>query len=49
MEILYAYERQIPVILISNYLSLSPWLVYHSTKIVNTIGEATKIILEELK
>src|SRR5438105_2818876 len=38
MEILYAWERGKPIILIDrSNAPLSPWLRYHSTQIVNSI------------
>ena len=41
MEILYAWERGTPVLLIdSQNKPLSPWLIYHATSIVKTIDEA---------
>jgi nucleoside 2-deoxyribosyltransferase len=46
MEVLYAWERKKPVIVINNsdQLTLSPWLVYHAAKIVKTLQEAVNAI-----
>ena len=45
MEILYAYERNKVVITVADKsLVLSPWLVYHSHKIFNTMEDAIKYI-----
>jgi nucleoside 2-deoxyribosyltransferase len=46
MEVIYAWERKKPVIVINNsdQLTLSPWLVYHSKKIVKTLQEAVEAI-----
>lgn len=40
MEILYAWERGKPVIVFTDAEVISPWLSYHSTKIVNSIDRA---------
>lgn len=41
MEILYAYEREIPVVVINKSAKpLSPWLIYHATEIVDTLDKA---------
>lgn len=40
MEIYYAWERDIPVIVWADPVDLSPWLVYHSTKIASGFEEA---------
>ena len=43
MEILFAWERSIPVILINESdKPLSPWLIYHSTAVVNSKEEAAE-------
>jgi len=40
MEILYAWERKIPVLVVASLeTKLSPWLIYHSTKIFNSFQE----------
>ncbi len=41
MEILYAWERK-KIIYIVNELDqdLSPWMIYHSTKVFKTLEEA---------
>jgi hypothetical protein len=47
MEILYAWERKIPVIVVTNKeVKLSPWLIYHSDKVFNSFEEAIKFIRE---
>jgi len=44
MEILFAWEQHIPVIVVSKKdVKLSPWLIYHSNTIVNTFEEAFKL------
>jgi nucleoside 2-deoxyribosyltransferase len=50
MEMLYAWENEIPVLLIneSGTESLSPWLLYHSTAIVTSKEEAAKKLREWL-
>lgn len=46
MEILYAYEREKYILTIGcTGRPLSPWILYHSTKIVDTVADA----IEELK
>jgi hypothetical protein len=45
MEILYAWERNKPVIVVApEGTRLSPWLVYHSTKIFNSFKDALEYI-----
>lgn len=45
MEILFAWENGIPVILIDQSKGpLSPWLIYHSTSIVNSLEEAMGVL-----
>jgi len=44
MEILYAWEEDIPVVLFTSAENISPWLLYHSTKIVKTLDEAIEEI-----
>lgn len=47
MEILYAWERAIPIIIVtSKGTRLSPWMVYHSDKILNSFDEAIKEITQ---
>ncbi len=47
MEILYAWERKLPVIVVApSDIRLSPWLIYHSDKIFNTFKEAIDYIKE---
>ena len=46
MEVLYAWERRIPVIVIDESSTpISPWLRYHSTSIVKNKGEALGKVL----
>lgn len=46
MEILYAWERKIPVLVVASpEIKLSPWLVYHSTKIFNSFEESINFIV----
>jgi hypothetical protein len=41
MEVLFAWERGIPVVIINKSgKPLSPWLIYHSDEVVDTIPEA---------
>lgn len=40
MEVLYAWEQGKPVVIFTTSDNVSPWLVYHSTKIVKTLFEA---------
>lgn len=45
MEILYAWERNKPIILVtSSSTVISPWLRYHVTAIVSTFVEAVNLI-----
>ena len=44
MEILYAWERKKRVLLISNDNELSPWLIYHATKIFQKLSEAASYL-----
>lgn len=47
MEILYAWERKIPVIVVASpNARLSPWLVYHSKKIFFSFADALNDIKE---
>jgi nucleoside 2-deoxyribosyltransferase len=43
MEILYAWERDIPVLLIANKEIKNPWLIYHSSFIVKNLKEAIDV------
>ena len=46
MEILYAYMHQKKIVLINVTDKFpSPWLIYHCTKIVNTVHEALEFLL----
>lgn len=45
MEILYAWERNKPIIVVSlPETRLSPWLIYHSSKILNSFNDAIEYI-----
>jgi hypothetical protein len=45
MEVLYAWERRKPVIVVaSKEIKLSPWLVYHSEKVFHSFKEALEYI-----
>lgn len=44
MEILYAWERKKQIVIISKSSDISPWLLYHSTKIVNSLCESIDYI-----
>lgn len=45
MEMLFAWENGIPVILIDRSEGpLSPWMIYHSTSIVNSLEEAMEVL-----
>jgi nucleoside 2-deoxyribosyltransferase len=47
MEILYAWERKLPVIVVtSKDIRLSPWLVYHSIAIVYSFEDAINMVKE---
>lgn len=50
MEVLYAWERNKPIVLISAvpFDDIPPWLIYHSTKIVYNQLDAIKWIKEYL-
>lgn len=48
MEILYAWERNKPVYIITSpEIKLSPWLIYHSKKIFYSIEKALEEIYEQ--
>jgi len=50
MEMLYAWERQKVVVAIANSsVQLSPWHIYHATKIVYTLQEAVDWIEKFVK
>ena len=45
MEVLYAHQRGIPVVVIDaqpkeERKALSPWLVFHTNAVVSSLGEA---------
>ena len=45
MEVLYAWERGIPVIVVNQSdRPLSPWLIYHSTEVVDSVAAAVEWI-----
>jgi nucleoside 2-deoxyribosyltransferase len=45
MEVLYAYDRGIPVVVINrSFAAISPWLLYHSKCIVGSIPDALNIL-----
>jgi nucleoside 2-deoxyribosyltransferase len=45
MEILYSWERNKPVIIINSQSEfISPWLIYHSSYIVDSIEDACELI-----
>jgi hypothetical protein len=46
MEILYAWERQIPVFMFTDSDSISPWLKYHTTRIFKSMEDAVKYLQE---
>jgi len=47
MEVFYAWEREIEVIVVDKSgKPLSPWLLYHSHKVVSTLQEACDYINE---
>lgn len=50
MEVIYAYERGKLVVTVNPYLNtkLSPWLYFHSHKVVNTLDDGMAAILERL-
>lgn len=48
MEILYAWERDIPVLLIANKEEANPWLVFHSSFIVKTLDEAIELFKNKI-
>jgi nucleoside 2-deoxyribosyltransferase len=50
MEMLYAWGRQKVVVAIANQgVQLSPWHIYHATKIVYSVDEAIKWIKEYVR
>lgn len=45
MEVFYAWTLDIPVVcVVPDGVAVSPWLKYHSTKIVSTFADAYKFI-----
>jgi hypothetical protein len=45
MEILYAWERGIPVIVVAaKGARISPWLRYHSKHVLNSFAEAFDLL-----
>lgn len=42
MEIMYAYDRQKFIIVVTNGHSISPWITYHARKLINTLDDAIK-------
>ena len=44
MEVLYAWEKQKHIVIISENQEISPWLLYHSNKICNSLSEAIDYI-----
>jgi nucleoside 2-deoxyribosyltransferase len=44
MEILYAWERKKHIVIVSNNGDVSPWLLYHSDKIIASFDEALEYI-----
>ena len=44
METLYAWERQKFVVIVSDGKILSPWYLYHCTKLVDTLDDAIKTV-----
>lgn len=40
MEIMFAFDRSIPVFVVTQEKKVSPWLLYHATAIVKTFDEA---------
>lgn len=46
MEICFAYENKIPVILVSKIEDMSPWLKYHVDKIFEKESDAVKWIMK---
>jgi len=48
MEILFAFEHHKIIIVIGEEKNLSPWTVFHATKILPNVQEAIKYIKEKL-
>lgn len=47
MEVLYAWERnKLIVVVVPKGSSISPWMIYHSTFIVETFEEAYRILAD---
>ena len=44
MEVFYAWEKQKHIVIISENQEISPWLLYHSNKICNSLSEAIDYI-----
>lgn len=44
MEVRYAYSQKIPVLVKSSLESISPWMVYHASVVVETLEEAIEEI-----
>jgi nucleoside 2-deoxyribosyltransferase len=44
MEVLYAWERNVPVVIVTTQAKLSPWLMYHSTLVVDTFAKAIDFV-----
>lgn len=48
MEILYAWERKKPVVVVTSQgIKLSPWLIYHSNKVYYSFKEAIDYIIKQ--
>ena len=48
MEIFYAWERKKPVYIVNeSNVELSPWMLYHSTRIFKTLDEALQQIKDD--
>ena len=48
MEILYAWERKIPVYVIYPDGVVSPWVLYHATEVFPTLEKAVETILKAM-
>jgi nucleoside 2-deoxyribosyltransferase len=47
MEILYAHDHGKPVVVVTPYGPVSPWLTYHSTVVVHALDDALSYLTEK--
>lgn len=49
MEILYAWQKNKIILIVSDKKNLSPWMIYHSTKIFYSLDEMIKYINKHME